>query len=507
MRYADLATRNPGVDPKLLKRYQALYEGGETFRALIPDFMPASPMESARVYELRKKSAYYRSYVGPVVDFFSAQLFGAPFIVRATDTEAGGVEAVDDGFYAAFKEDCSGDGADLAHFMKARFTEALIKGGAWVLAELPSDNGAPPASRADWSSRGLGRATLSSVAPENVLDWELGDDGDLAWAITYACAFKRPNPRVSRTLKTETWRLYDREVVETYELVVDPKKSKITANTDVPLKSARPHGFTRVPLVPVRLPPGLWLMARCADAQVEHFRQSSALSWATRQACYPMCVFNAKNPENEPPRPTGAGYMHTIGIDETIEFIAPATAPFAVIADQIKAQKDEIHRIAQQMANSVDNSAAALGRSGESKAADASATAICLLAYGEVVKRAIEEVYELVSDARGDEGIVFSIEGMTHFTLGDVGTILDNAGKAANVIAQSPTLGRELAKQAAAMLLPEASQPTKDAIRAEIDAYRALATEGGSPLADPKDSTGPKPAPTEPGQPAAPPEK
>ncbi len=469
VRYTDLATRNPGVDPKLLKRYQALYEGGETFRAMIGDFMPANPMESARVYALRQKSAFYRSYVGPVIDFFSAQLFAAPFVVRATvgaTTDA----FIDDGFYAAFKEDCDGAGTDLSQFMKTRFTEALVKGRSWILTELPEDGGRPASSAAEWTERGLGRATLCKLSPDEVLDWEVGEDGEMEWAITYACAYKRPDPRASRTLKTERWRLYNRTTVQTYEVTFDPKRTKITASTDVPLKSERPHGFPRVPLIPIRLPPGLWLMARCADAQVEHFRQSSALSWATRQACYPMAVFKARNPESEPPRPTGAGYMHTIGLEEEIEFIAPATAPFEVIAAQVTAQKDEIHRIAQQMANSVDNTAASLGRSGDSKAADASATEICLLAYGDVVKDAIEEVYELVSDARGDTGIAFSVEGMTHFKLSDIGIMLDNAGKAGDMIAKSPTLGRELAKHAAELLLPGATQQTKDAIRAEIDA-------------------------------------
>lgn len=195
-----------------------------------------------------------------------------------------------------------------------------------------------------------------------------------------------------------------------------------------------------------------------------------------------MAVFNAENPESEPTKITGAGYMHTIGKDEKISFVAPDTAPFDVIANQIKAQKDEIHRIAQQMANSVDNSAAALGRSGDSKAADASATEICLLAYGDVVKDAIEELYELISDGRGDTGVTFSIEGMTHFKLSDVSIMLDNAGKASTFIAQSPTLGRELAKQVAEYLLPGANQQVKDAIRAEIDASASVQT-GASPTA------------------------
>lgn len=481
VRYDALSTRNPGVDHGLLARYQALYEGGETFRAMIPDFMPMNPLEPTRFYALRKKSAFYRSYVGPIVDFFAAQLFAASFIVRANSVD--GSEFVDaDGFYGAFKEDCDGSGSDLASFMRARFTEALVQGASWILAELPSDGGQPAVDAAEWAARNLGRSTVKGLGPCDVLDWETGDDGQLDWAITYSCEYKRPDPSMARSIKTERWRLYTRDMVRTYELVGDPKKRKVTSATEVPLVDERPHRFTRVPLIPVRLPAGLWVMARCADAQVEHFRQSSALSWATRQACYPMAVFNAENPESEPTKITGAGYMHTIGKDEKISFVAPDTAPFDVIANQIKAQKDEIHRIAQQMANSVDNSAAALGRSGDSKAADASATEICLLAYGDVVKDAIEELYELISDGRGDTGVTFSIEGMTHFKLSDVSIMLDNAGKASAFIAKSPTLGRELAKQAAEYLLPGANQQVKDAIRAEIDASASVQT-GASPTA------------------------
>jgi hypothetical protein len=219
---------------------------------MIPEFLPANPMESARVYALRQKSAFYRSYVGPVIDFFSAQLFAAPFVVRATvgsTTDA----FIDDGFYAAFKEDCDGAGTDLSQFMKTRFTEALVKGRSWILAELPEDGGRPASSAAEWTERGLGRATLCKLSPDEVLDWEVGEDGEMEWAITYSCAYKRPDPRASRTLKTERWRLYDRTTVQTYEVTFDPKRTKITSSTDVPLKSERPHGFPRIlpPLAPV----------------------------------------------------------------------------------------------------------------------------------------------------------------------------------------------------------------------------------------------------------------
>lgn len=463
MKFSTLSQRHPCCDPGLFRRYLALYQGGQAFRRNIKEFLPKNPLEPEDIYALRIKEAPYRSYAGPAVDFFSAQLFASPFLVRATRN--GEVETSDP-FYGDFREDVDLDGTDLVSFMKARFTCSMVKGCSWWVAEMPEEGDTPAESRLDWDARGLGRVRLCPLEPEDVLDWEVNDYGQLLWAVTHKKEMRRDDPRLARQVVTETWRLYDDLDVETFQVVYDPQKKALKPEDEIPSIGRVPHKFTRVPLISMRLPAGLWLMDRAADAQLEHFRLSSALGWAIRRTCYPMAFLHTAE---KTALVSGAGYCQLLGLEDKFEWVSPPTASFDVLAKEIDAQKTELFRLVQQLASSVNNSSAAIGRSGESKQADNAASEICLHAYAVEVKEAIEGTFELISDGRGDTDLKFSIEGMNSFSLDDVTVTLANMKSAGMISIPSPTLKKELAKKAANLLLPDASQETKDKIHEEIE--------------------------------------
>jgi hypothetical protein len=489
VKYATLNHRHPTSDAKLFSRYDALYRGGRAFRARVGDFLPQNPLESGQVYAMRKAECAFRSYVGPIVDFYSAELFASPLVVRVT-TDGEPVDA--DPFYASFKEAVDATGTDLEAFLKGQFITAMVKGCSWWLAEFPDDDNAPATDRNDWAARGLGAASLRAVEPDDVLDWQTDPAGMLQWVITHSKEARRDDPRAERLQVTETWRIFDAVNVETFRVTYDPKKPP-KATDDIPSIGAKPHRFPRVPLVQMRLPDGLWLLNRTAEAQEEHFRLSAALSWAMKRACYPMAVFKSK--DGEQPK-TGAGLVTTIGLEDELEWIAPPTSAFDSLQSAIKDSMTEIHRIAQQMSHSVDNSAATAGRSGDSKDADNVATEICLHAYAALVKGAAEETYELVSDGRDDFDLVFSIEGMTRFSRADIAATLDNIARAQGMGIPSDTLAREMACKAADLLLPDASQGVKDTIREEIQSAPAKAPPAPPKPADAPPAPGGDPVPT-----------
>ncbi len=467
MDYRTLSSRHPCCDPPTCQRYDALYRGGKAFAAINKSFLPQNPMEAPAAYALRlRDSAAYRSYAGPIVDFFAAQLFASPFLIRSS--RDGETVSAPDEFYAEVQEDCDLNGTDLVTFAKSRFIQAMVKGAAWVLAEKPDDGGIPAESRAEYDARGLGRVRLCPLDAEAVLDWECDDYGGLLWAITHKVERKRTDPRKGpRQAVTETWCLYDASTVETFQVTYDPKQRKLKPEDIIPSVGTRPHGFPRVPLVQLRLPDGLWLLNRIADAQVEHFRCSAAMSWLMRRTCYAMLVFKSKD-QNRPPV-TGPGFAIVVDAEESFDWIAPPVTAFEALAKEVLAQKDEIYRVAQQMAASVNNNAAALVRSGDSKQADAAAAEICLHAYASVVKCCIEEVSELISDGRGDIDLEFSIEGMNKFSLADITAALTNIKTAMSLGIDSETLTFELWSKAADMLVPDASQAVKDKIREELE--------------------------------------
>ena len=467
LEYGILSRKHPLCDTDLFRQYDALYRGGKAFKGLLEQFLPVNPLEAPDTYALRKRQAAYRSYVGPIADFFAAQLFSSPFHVRAG---VDGRTEAPDLFYAELREDVDNAGTDMSTAMKARFLTALTKGVAWCVAELPDRQGVDPESLAEWNKRNLGRVRVLPLEPDDVLDWEVDSAGQLEWVITHSKQLRRDDPRQARTLVTETWKLYDAANVETFSIVYDPTKATLREKDLIPSQGAKPHGFLRVPVIEMRLPEGLWLLNRTAAAQVEHFQLSAAMSWAIKRTCYPVATFSTE--EDDLPS-VCAGSIIKIGKDEKFDWVSPPATSFEVLAAQIYAQVLEIYRVAQQMAHGMNASAAALDRSGDSKAADNAATEICLTAYATHVREWIEDLLELVSDGRGDIDVKFSIEGMKEFNLDSKTGNVNNIKTALDIGVPSKTLKKELYFGLVDLLIADASQATKDKIREELEADAA----------------------------------
>src|SRR5690606_28681190 len=97
--------------------YWALYEGGKAFRSRVTRMLPRNGQEPDQVYQERLKIAHYRSYLGPIVDYFVAFLFTAQLAQRA-NVDGKPVEL--DDWYGKWKEDCDGEGTDLTEFLRER---------------------------------------------------------------------------------------------------------------------------------------------------------------------------------------------------------------------------------------------------------------------------------------------------------------------------------------------------------------------------------------------------
>lgn len=445
---------------KEFSRYQALYEGGQLFHTNIKSFLTKNALEDDMMYQRRANEACFQSYINSIVNQFSAQLFSSPFTIR-TDPEG-----ADDFYTSIFKEDCDLQGSDLQTFMRQAFTTSLVKGCAWILAELPDDGNPPPENLLEQTERGLDRAWISQIQPEFVFDWEYDSFGQFKWLITYSKEMRRDDPRLARKTVTETWKLYDQTDVETFEISYEITK-KPSIDQEVPSLGKRAHGFTRVPLVRLELPKGLWLVNRLADAQVEHFQMNNALGWAMRRACYPTAVYKTDTQEGALIA-SSDGFAVKIGKEEDFDWVSAPTDSFEMIAARVNTFKDEIHRLALQMSLAVDNTPGTMKRSGDSKAMDAQATEVCLHAYSSIVKGCIEEVFELVSDARGDTSLTFSIEGMDQFSVLDVDVIVNSAKSAKALGIPSETFAKELNAKVAEALLTGVKDDVKKQIREEI---------------------------------------
>lgn len=434
---------------------------------MITQFLPKQPNDTSEAYALRIAQASYRPYVGQIVRAISGALFSAPYSIHASQD---GENTALDPLYATFKEDCDGAGADLTSFFKECFRRALVGAASFWLAELPrgsaDDDGM---TDEEWSARGLDRPRVTALETCNVLDWEAGADGCFEWVKVRDVSSRRASPGAPLVL-VETWRIFYDDRVEVYRAEYQPTK-RPKPTQQIPLVESYVHGFARVPVLCMRLPAGLWLLDVAADAQLEHFRLSAALGWALRRCAYPLGVFTLKQGDDNKAPTTGAGMGVVLSEGETFTWAEPAGTSLAILRDEIKAQKDEIYRVTQQMAMSADSSAGALGRSGLSKMVDQDATDACLRDYATHACEAIEATFELISNARGDYDTTFAVEGLSTFDTAEIKALIESAQAAHDLGLEddSPTFRGELRTRIATGLLPtHTRQGVKDAVRKEI---------------------------------------
>jgi hypothetical protein len=465
---ADLNQKHPSYDAERQCELRAIYEGDQLFEQRIKTFLLQEEREPPERYSGRCKRAHYRNYVGPIVDFFASMLFASRPIVKA-QREGEDEPLPDPGeYYNEFREDCDRGGTNIDAFFKARLTDAMVGGVAWLRLSHANEGEQPAATKADFEARKLGDSWLETVDACDVYDWDTDNAGRLLWAIVHRVEARRASLSASRNQITETWDYLLPDRIETYSITYDKDKPP-DVKAEVPRVGGGPHRYGSVPLVCLSLPSALWVASRLRSPQLAHFRASNAQSHSLRATAYAMPVAKVADPEAFAKALHGAGYGIVIGKDEDWAWEAPPSGHFAALDTEIKSHKDEIFRIANQMALGVENNAAAVGRSAESKVADAEQTRVALVAFSRAIKECIEYTLELISAARGDQ-YDWSVEGLDDFAALDVPGLVETLEKIkAMGGVPSRTFNVQVNTRVAEALLRDASEEVKATIRKEIE--------------------------------------
>lgn len=464
MKYKQLNTKHPNYDEMLYKKYNALYEGGIVFEELKDKFLTKNEFEPPQIFKSRKDNAEYQNFVGPIIDQFAAQLFSSPFkIVPEKGKEL-------DSFYTDLQSDVDGGGTDLINFMQSQFIKGVVN-CAWYVAEMPQlspelqvrkDN--KLLSIAEMDSNKLRQATVCEVDICQIYDYEVDNYKKLSCVKIYKCESLLDPKTMDRSNLTETWKIYNDVSVDTYQLT--HKKDEVPdEDQEVNLLSSVKHGFAQIPVMRLQFPAGLQIMNRVASAQIGHFRSSAQLDWAQRNCAFPMPVF--KSTDRTKPPVIGAGRWLLIDAEEDFSYEAPKADSFASLAERIESKRVEIFRVTQQMAAGISNTAV-IGRSADSKAMDSAATEICLQAYGRYVKEAVEELFEVISNGRGDAEVTFSVEGMNQFNSEDVTSTMANLKEAKTLATHSPTLYKNIELKISDIIMPDLDYTEKQLIVNEI---------------------------------------
>jgi hypothetical protein len=463
-----LNQRHPGCDLDRAADLRALYDGDQLLEKRLTRFLFQRDRETAERYTLRKREWQYRNYVGPIIDYFASMLFTSRPISKA---KREGEDVPDPGdYYAYFRDDCDRNGTDIDAFFKARVTDAMVEGRSWLRLRHSGDQPTEPAKLTlkAFEELKVGDSWLSGVDNAEVYDWEVDESGRMLWAIVHSKDSRRDDISGSRDNITETWEHLTAKTVDTYQLTY-PRDKPPADSAEVTRVATSPHRYGAVPLLCVDLPPALWVASRLHKAQVAHFRKLNAQAWSLSCTAYAMPVAKVEDPEEFAKMMVGAGYGVVIGKEESWEWEAPPNSHFSALDAEIKAEKDEIFRVAHQMALGVENNAAAVGRSADSKAADIESTRVVLTAFSRIVREAIERTYDLVALARGDQ-FHWSVEGLDDFAASDLTSLLEQL-KVLNDIGGIPskTFNTQIKQRVAEQILRDSDEQIKADIRQEIE--------------------------------------
>ena len=472
-----------------LARLRAFYKGGKALlqnRGLLEAIFPRHRDEKPAIYAERCKRAFYLPYAGEILNFICASLSAERLEVGLKKPDGATDAPETPEWYGGFFDDVSPPGGrttSMHDFVKLAVLEGLICKTAWARVDLPKPD--EFVSLAEQDAAGARNAYAVMMPAECVIDWEEDNSGELEFVITQTQENKRKTLIDGRDLLTERFTVYTATSWAIYELT-HKRNEAPTDVTPVPLMSHGDHSFGRVQWCRLDVGDGLWAMDNVESACREHFNKRSALGWAELQSLLPE-LYEYLGPEDpatgtvigegqqDANRGTsqarGQGYVQIRGADDKAAFVGPDSGPFAEARQSCDDLRTEIHRVTHQMALAVDNSAAALRRSADSKGQDKASAVVVFEALGQIARKFAEDVTDMASRGRGETDYAgeWQATGMAKFDAISVGAAVDQATQLELIKIPSPTFQRlykaGLAKE---VLGDEASQEDLDAIEDEL---------------------------------------
>ena len=435
------------------KKYRDLYAGGEQMRENAFEYLVRRHKEPNEIYAERLSRVFYENYIGSIIDWYAATLMRreAALLLDGSDDLA-------KGFYNLFAEDCDLKGTSMAEFFRQRIVQTLVQGASYIVVDFPRS----PVSvnnRAEEDAMGRSRAYLVDYSPEEFINWSYDDHGGLEWAVIRTSSLRKSKVTENDWARETRWIYYDRRHYQVYQQVKDK---------EVRLVDEGLHGLAgqdRVPIFPLRVTEGLWLMNKAALLQLEHFNKSNALAWALTMGLFASPVIYSDREWNQI---VGESYFIQLAPGDRFGWTEPEGKVYQIAADNLVQLKDEMYRVCYLITHAAGPDSPGQRQSGASKQRDFGITQEVLRAYGDAVKETMKQVLRAIATARQDN-ISIDVSGLDEFDIADFSNELDDAQKLLSLGIESETLKKQVFKKLAFKFLSEVRQEIKTQIAQEID--------------------------------------
>jgi hypothetical protein len=490
--YKVLKQTHPEYDGSRMQQIEDLYEGGWAIMRKAGTYLPKLALEAVEQYDTRCSTSSYQPYFGQILDQFVADLFTQPLSVLPSGDKDDPTTPGDapDAFYTELAKDMDGEGTGLEELSCDVLTTALKHRRAYVMVDAPKVDGPAPASKAEEDASGANRFYAYEVPPAQVIDWKIDKaTGVFAWVMLATREQDRETPLGSRDTIRETFTIWTANDGGNaswvrYDVAYDPKEPP---DPDKLIQAAADGdtSFKSIPLLILELPKGLWVGNKIGPQALEHWRRRSALIGAENRSCVaiPYVLLGpempamgesnseaAENPNRgqDPVKQFEKRGFIALGHQDKLEFAEPKGHAYEIIDKQCEGLKEAMFSVNHQMAASIKPTGAALGRSGLSKQKDEDKTSKVLGALGRIVRAFVTDVYDAISQARGND-VVWVAHGLDTYEHDDREQVLEESLQLQAVNIPSATFRKEHAKRVAGKLVPNLPPATVATINDEID--------------------------------------
>lgn len=315
------------------KRARDLYEGEGPVKAAGQAYLYKEKNEDDESYNLRLKRAVLDPYVRKVVEARQALLFSKPHDRDLPAKLAGWLDNVDR------------RGTPASVFFAEAANEAQVDGIHWVGVDLPRVPAAGGyVTLRDEADAGH-RPFLEHIPAQAVIDWEIGVDDTLLWAVVkQQHQTQRPAPGVAAE-SVPQWKVWTRDSWQLYELSKDVPGSYA-------LVGEGPNASGVVPLVPFfgirRSDYSGWPVARSILGHVTLiYNKMSDMDWFERLSAHPIPYIIA--PEEPTQLDANKGLWiksSSSGAAVAIDYLETTGASFNSLRDSIGEIQGKIYAIA-----------------------------------------------------------------------------------------------------------------------------------------------------------------
>lgn len=452
-----------------------LNEGGAVLRNAVVNagkYLLQKPKEPSEVFRVRQQRFSYANLMGNITGWYGAALFKTPAqIVKKTEGAEGDAasripkDAED--FCKAFEKDADHAGTTYADFWRKVFEGLVLDKKAFVLIDLPTPDPSVPApvSLDEQQKSGQLNPYVVLYSASQVINWETDRYGNLEWCIVTVTneerePFKEP-------LTVDYWYYFDALQVACYRCA---HKDKFADEDMAMLVDGYPrgHAMTNVGRIPVRkieVPDGLWLANRVGLPLLNHLNLDNAYDFALFQSALAQLVITGTFDDNL--TLSEVSYLK-LNTGDTATYLEPEGHAYESIDKRLEGLEERIYKACYLMDQARSNKATPASQSGISKQQDKTPSRDALSGFGDVIRPAMELVYQDMLAIRGFSAIAPDVRGFNYQDKAGMDE-MDALEKSTIVDIQSDTFRRERDKKLVRIALPDMNPETMAVIDGEID--------------------------------------